>query len=99
MVNVFECEFEKSWSFRHLELGTLGPLDSWTSSLLKHLIILFPLHPFTSSYLFLLLSSFDMVWLWGRGVSCDIGDWRLTFDLYIDVKKLWGGWCLLYLRL
>ena len=22
----------------------------------------------------------------------EIDYWRLTFDLYIDVKKLWGGW-------
>ena len=27
-------------------------------------------------------------------MSCDTGewDWRWTFDLYIDLKKLWGGW-------
>ena len=31
---VFECEFEISWSFGPLDLGTLGPWDSWTSSLL-----------------------------------------------------------------
>ena len=37
---------------------TPGPLDSWTSSLLLYLLIL----PLTSSYLFLLLSSFGMVW-------------------------------------
>ena len=29
-------------------------------------------------------------------LSFDIGDWdrRWTFDLYIDAKKLWGGWCI-----
>ena len=32
---VFECEFEMSW-----DLGTPGPWDSWTSSLLQHLLIL-----------------------------------------------------------
>ena len=88
---VFECEFEISWSLGPLDLGTLGPWDSWTSSLLQHLLKL-PLHPLTSSYFFLLLSSFGMIWLRG-GVNCDIGelDWRWTFDLYIDIKKLWDG--------
>ena len=74
------------WTLELLDLGTLGPLPfSSTSSY-------FPLHPLTSSYLFLLLS-FGMVRLGGRG-SCDIGewDWRWTFDLYIDLKMLWGGW-------
>ena len=29
----------------------------------------------------------------GGGVlALEIDYWRLTFDLYIDVKKLWGGW-------
>ena len=71
------------------DLLTLGIWDSFTSSLFLYLLIL----PLTSSYLFLLLSSFGMVWLRG-GVSCDIGewDWRWTFDLYIDLKKLLGGW-------
>ena len=36
----------------------LGPLASSNT---------FPLHPLTSSYLFLLLPSFGMVWLWGGG--------------------------------
>ena len=68
------------------DLGTLGPLPSSNTS------SYFPLHPLTSSYLFLLLSSFGMVWLWGG--SCDIGecDYRWSFDLYIDLKKFWGGW-------
>ena len=63
---VFECEFEISWSLGPLDLGTLGPWDSWTSSLLQHLLKL-PLHPLTSSYFFLLLSSFGMICLGGRG--------------------------------
>ena len=31
---------------------------------------------------------------YGGGGSCDIGgwDWKLTFDLYIDLKKLRGRW-------
>ena len=38
----------------------------------------------------------------GGGVSCDIGDrdnWIWSFDLFIDVKKLWGGgwWWWVYL--
>ena len=58
---VFEYGFEISWS--------LCPLDTWTSSLFLYLLIL----PLTSSYLFLLLSSFGMVWF-GGGLSFDIGD-------------------------
>ena len=60
---VFECEFEISWSLGPLDLGTLGPLPSSNTS------SYFPLHPLTSSYLFLLLSSFGMVWYegWGGG--------------------------------
>ena len=47
------------WTLEPFDLGTLGPLpSSYTSSY-------FPLHPLTSSYLFLLLSSFGMVWLGG----------------------------------
>ena len=60
---VFEFEFEISWSLgpwepwtlEPLDLGTLGPLPSSNTS------SYFPLHPLTSSYLFLLLSSFGMV--------------------------------------
>ena len=37
---IFECDFEISWSLGPLDLGTLGPWDSWTSSLLQHLILL-----------------------------------------------------------
>ena len=75
---VFECDFEISWSLGPLDLGTLGPLPSSNTSsyLLSH-------PPFTSSYLFLLLSFFSMVWYGegGRGVllSFDIGDGPLTF--------------------
>ena len=66
---IFECEFEISWSLGPLDLGTLGPWDSWTSSLCQHLLIL----PLTSSYL-LLLSSFGMVWLGGILKSCGMGE-------------------------
>jgi len=48
---VFECEFEISWSLGPLDLGTLGPWDSWTSSLLQNLHLL----AITSSYLLLSL--------------------------------------------
>ena len=68
----FECDFEISWSFgpwdhwtlEPLDLGTLGPLPSANTS------SYFPLDPLTSSYLFLLLSSFGIVWFGyggGRG--------------------------------
>ena len=46
-----------------LDLGTLGTLPSSNTS------SYFPLHPHTSSYLCLLLSSFGMVCLWGAGVE------------------------------
>ena len=57
------------WLWNILVLETPNPWntgDSWTSSLLQHLLIL-PIHPLSSSYLLLLLSSFGMVWLWGGG--------------------------------
>ena len=72
----------------------------------------FLLHPLTSFYLFLspFTSWFGMVCFGMGGVVSDdygpfwvltleieIGDWRLTLDLYIDVKKLWvggGGGCI-----
>ena len=68
------------WTLEPLNLGTLGPFPSFNTS------SYFPIYPLTSSYLFLLHSY--------TTVSCDIWgrDWRLTFDLYIDLKKLWGGW-------
>ena len=56
----------------HQCIGTVWLLD------LFHPLIL----PLTSSYFFLPLSSFGMVW----GYSCDIGDWDnwiWSFDLYI----------------
>ena len=47
-------------------LGPWGPLDSWTFSLLHHLLIL----PRNSSYIFLLLSSFGIIWYgWGAGLE------------------------------
>ena len=46
------------WTLGPLDLGPLPSAN--TSSY-------FPLDPLTSSYLFLLLSSFGMVWLWGEG--------------------------------
>ena len=50
---VFKCNFEISWSLGPLDLGTLGPLPSSNTS------SYFPLHPCTSPYLFVPLSSFD----------------------------------------
>ena len=55
---VLECEFEISGSLGPLDLGTLGPWDSWTSSLLQHLLIL----PLTSSYLLLSLPPTLLLW-------------------------------------
>ena len=80
---VFECEFEIYWSFGPLDLGTLGPWDSWTSSLLQHLLIL----PLTTSYI--LISLPPLVWFgYGGGVVTledEIGEGPL-----IDLKKLRG---------
>ena len=90
---VFECDFKISWS--------LGPWDPWTFGLLDFFLPSTPplSSSFTSSYLFLLLSSFGIVWyglVWGGWVlvltlEIEIDYWRLTFDLYIDVEKL-GVW-------
>ena len=60
---VFECEFEISWSLGPwdlgpLDLGTLGLWDSWTSSLIQHLLIL------THTYSYLLLSLSPTLLLW-----------------------------------
>ena len=86
---VFECEFKISWSLGPLNLGTLGPLDSWTPSLLQHFLIL----PLTSSYLLLSLPPTLLLWyglvMGGGGVvnfedeigdgplkSCGVGGWN-----------------------
>ena len=63
---VFECEFEISWFFGPWNLGTPGPWSPWTLGFLDTSSY-FPLHPLTSSYLFLLISSLSAVWLWGGG--------------------------------
>ena len=55
-----------------LDLGTLGTLPSSNTS------SYFPLHPLTSSYLFLLPSSFGMVWLWVVRLENEIGYGPLT---------------------
>ena len=48
--------------------GTLGPWDPWTFGLLDLFLLSTPplSSSFTSSYLFLLLSSFGIVWYGGR---------------------------------
>ena len=86
------------WLWDILVLGTpepWNPWDTWTSSLPQHLLIL----PLTSSYLLLSLPSTLLLWyglvICGGGeMSCDNWewDWRWTFDLYIDLKKLWDWW-------
>ena len=84
------------WLWNILVLGTPNPWntgDSWTSSLLQHLLIL-PIHPLSSSYLLLLLSSFGMVWLWGGGccdIENEIEDGPLTFILILKSCGV-GGW-------
>ena len=81
------------WVWDILVLGAPGPWNPLTSSFLQHLFII----PLTSSYLLLSLPPTFLLWyclVMGGEVSCNIGewDWRWTFDLYIDLKKLWGGW-------
>ena len=76
----------KYFDFEICDFGTLGPLDlgtlapwySWTSSLLVSL-------PHT------LLLWYGL--LWGWRLIHDIGDWdwRWTFDFYVDVRKLSVG--------
>ena len=82
---VFEFEFEISWSLGPLDLGTLGPWDSWTSALLQHLLII----PFTSSYLLLSLPS--TLLLWYGLVICGGGDelWQLRMRLEMDLWPLY----------
>ena len=70
------------------DLGTLGPLPSANTS------SYFPLDPLTSSYLFLLLSSFGMVWLGGGWVVTlenETGDGPLTFILILKSCGM-GEW-------
>ena len=82
------------WTLKPLDLGTLGPLPSSNTS------SYFPLYPLTSSCLFLLLSSFGMVWYGGGHLvltlEIEIDNWTWSFNLYIDVKKLWGGCASVY---
>ena len=74
------------WTLEPLDLGTLGPLPSSNT---------IPLHPLTSSYLFLLLSSFGMVWLGGGGwvvsLENETGDGPLTFILILKICGM-GEW-------
>ena len=72
---VFECEFEISQFLGPLDLGTLGPCDSWTSSLLQHLLIL----PLTSIFNVILL----------RKVSWWVGGWihcNYSYKLKVQVS-------------
>ena len=78
------------WTLEPLDLGTLGPFPSSNTS---------SYFPFlTSSYLLLFFPPTFLLWyglvMCVGGVSCDIGklDWKWTFDLHIDLKKLWGRW-------
>ena len=76
------------WTLEPLDLGTLGPLTSANPS------SYFPWDPLTSFCLFLLLSSFGMVWLWGGWVVTfedEIGDGHLTFTLILKSCGV-GGW-------
>ena len=92
------------WLWDNLVHGTLGPWDPETLGLLD----LFPPQPPPHPFCYLLLTPpisssfvwFGMVWFGlvkGGGIlrcPLDIGDWywRWTFDLYIEVEKLSGGW-------
>ena len=88
------------WTLGPLDLGTLGPWDSWTSFLRQHLLIL----PLRSSYLLLSLPPTLLLWyglVWGGGhlvltLEIEIDNWTWSFNLYIDVKKLWGGCASVY---
>ena len=89
-------EFEISWSFEPWDLGTPGPWNPWTSSLLQHLLIL----PLTSSYLLLSLPPTLLLW-YGLVMGCrggwvvtlenEIGDGPLTFILILKSCGV-GGW-------
>ena len=79
---VFEFEFEISWSLGPLDLGSSGPWDSWTFSLLQHLLIL----PHTSYYLLL---SLPLVWF-GYGGGNELWHWRMRLE--IDLWPLYWSW-------
>ena len=104
MTFVFECDLRylgrslgpwDHWTLQTLDLGTLGPLPSSNTS------SYFAIHPLTSFCLFLLLSSFGMVWLWGGGglwvvtLEDEIGDRPLTFILILKVVGWVEPWDLL----
>ena len=86
------------WLWDILVLVSLGPLDLWT---------LGPL-PFSSTSYFLLplpiSSSYSPPLVWfGMGgghlvltLEIEIDNWTWSFNLYIDVKKLWGGCASVY---
>ena len=82
LFHTFPCPWDPG-TLEPLDLWTIGPWDSWTSSLLLLLI--------ASCYLLLsLLPTLLLLYIWVMGgVSCDIGewDWRWTCDIYIDLKK------------
>ena len=81
------------WVWDILVLGTPGPWDSWTSSLLQHILIF----PLTSSYLLLSLPHTLLLWYGlvmggGGGGSCDIREWDWDWLLEIDLWPLYWCW-------
>ena len=77
------------------DLGTLGPLSSSNTS--SNTSSYFTIHPLTFSYLFLLLYSFGMICLRGKGeggvvtLENEIGDGPLTFLLILKSCGM-GEW-------
>ena len=78
------------WTLESLDLETLGPWDSWTSSLHQHLLIL----PLISSYLLLSLPPTLLLWyglVRGRDefviLENETGDGPLIFIL--NLKSCW----------
>ena len=75
------------WSLGPLDLRTLGPSDSWTSSLLQHLLIL----PLTSSYLLLSLPPTLLLWygLVRGGGGRELWHWRVRLEM--DLWPIYWG--------
>ena len=68
--------------YLNVTLRYLGPLDPGTPG---------PWDPWTFGLLDIFpSSSYSHPLVWGGGIEID--NWRWTFDLYIDVRKLCGGW-------
>ena len=78
------------WLWDILVIGTLGPWDSWTSSLLQHLLML----PLTSSYPFFLLLPTSSYTLLTPSISSYLLQLSHTWFGLVWYGLVWGVWVL-----